>query len=250
MRKLYKRIFLSNSSSQYLKKCMHNLTSFILKIISTQYFFSKISPESPTFLWKLHRLLLKKSNAWHQLVLVNNCSYKVKYLAEGSINYVFQVYESEKLLKISRQEFYGHIELIDTRTQQSCIIMNRLAADGLAPKCEYLGGSSLFVDNAGAQINTQNFTVRELVSDYFIQLKAWSIDTGIVIVDFNEGNWCIKDNKLLLVDIDFAYTCQLQQISESHFVQRKTNVRKNQSVISILEEFLNVEEELLWSYFN
>ena len=162
---------------------------------------------------------------------------------------MFKIFGSSRLLKITKDEFYHKCDSVNAnRTQQSCLIMNQLAEEKLAPKCEYLGGSALIVDNAGPQITFEKINTRDCIIDFFSQLKNWSLKHGIVILDLNENNWCFNDARLLFVDIDFEKTCRLQEIRSHPAVKKRIDVQAYSDDIAAFAAFLNKEEQLLWNY--
>ncbi|WOH36650.1 hypothetical protein RI844_14915 [Thalassotalea fonticola] len=129
-------------------------------------------------------------------------------------------------------------------------MMNQLADEGLAPKCEYLGGCAMIVDDAGPQISVDKINTRDCIIDFFSQLLDWSLKHGIVNLDYNENNWCFNGAQLLLVDIDFDKTCRLQEIRTNPVVIKRIDVKAYSDDHAALVAFLNVEEQLLWNYLN
>ena len=229
----------------------NKILSVISLPIPSQWLFSEISPNSNVLLWKLHRFFLKNTPTWHELVLVNSHSCKVKYYAEGKYFYVFKIFGSSRLLKISRKEFYNKCDNANEyRTEQSCLIMNQLADKGLAPKCEYIGGCTMIVDHAGAQLTLEKANIRDCIINFFSQFKAWSLEHGLVIIDLNENNWCFKDGQLLLVDIDFEKTCRLQDVRTHPNVEKRIDVKTYSDDSSALAAFLKEEELILLKYLN
>lgn len=230
---------------------LRNVLLVILTFIPTQWLFSKVSSNSNILLWKFHRFFLKNTSIWHEIILMNKQSFRVKYYAEGKYLYVFKILGSNRLLKITQEEFYHKCDDVNAkRTEQSCLIMNQLAVEKLAPKCEYLGGSALIVDNAGPQITLEKINTRHCIIDFFSQLQNWSLKHGIVLLDFNENNWCFNDAQLLFVDIDFEKTCRLQEIRSNPTVKKRIDVKAYRDDIAAFAAFLNEEEQLLWNYLN
>ncbi|MEW6998855.1 hypothetical protein AADZ86_14305 [Colwelliaceae bacterium BS250] len=180
---------------------------------------------------------------------MNKQRFRVKYYAEGKYLYVFKIFGSNRLLKITQQEFYHKCDHVNAkRAEQSCLLMNQLAVAKLAPKCQYLGGSALIVDNAGPQITLEKIKTRDCIITFFSLLKNWSLKHGIVILDLNENNWCCNDEQLLFVDIDCEKTCRLQEIRSNPVVKKRIDVKAYSDDIEAFAAFLNKEEQLLWNY--
>ncbi len=80
----------------------------------------------------------------------------------------------------------------------------------------------------------------------FQQIYDWSVTTGIVVLDYNERNWCLKDGVIRLVDFDINYTCELSDIASNSIVQQRINPEAFPDQQSALRAFLAEEERLLW----
>lgn len=208
----------------------------------------RITPTAPKPIWKLHRLVLKKS-PWRRTVkLPNGQILRVRYLAEGKIHYVFRVKNDSRLLRITKRQFYSDRPTDEAYMKANCRIMNDLAASGLSVKAYHLAGGACLVEDAGPCITSQPPKTREAIDAIFKALADWSLSTGIVILDYNEGNWCIspKTAGIRLVDIDINYTCSLDIICSNEIVRGRISIDSARDDRQALEAFLAVESDLLW----
>lgn len=200
--------------------------------------------------WKLHRFFLKIWFGWRNLHLPDGRGLRVKYFAEGKYNYLFRVQGDSGLLRIARKQYYSLHELVDEQvTVENARLMNSLAEDGLSVHCRHLVGGASIVDDAGERVR-RGMIDRKLLSDFFARLKLWSVKQGRVILDYNEGNWCIKDGVLRFVDVDVNYTCPLGDIRNDRIVQNRIQGIRCDTDEQALSAFLAREEELYWRHLS
>lgn len=208
-----------------------------------------ITPDSPFILWKMHRFFLRKLRIWKNICLPDGRMFRVRYFAEGMFNYLFRVQGNASLLKITRAQYYNLVELVDGQvTEDNCRLMNSLAEKNLSAHCRYLCGGALLVEDAGKRVSRGTISDRKVLSDFFSRMKSWSIDQGVVVLDYNEGNWCMMNGVLRLVDIDVNFTCPLGMIRRSAIVLNRIQGVSCDTDEKALSAFLAREEELYWKH--
>lgn len=211
--------------------------------------FAHDGPARGWLSWKLHRLFLKHPVRWRSVVLGSFFAFRVKYLAEGRCNYMFYVKNDHRLLRITRMQFYNPSQAVDTRLAiENSRIMNSLSVAGLSVESEHVYGGALLVENAGGKLRHQHLQSREDLSVFFTRLLQWSVAQGMVVLDYNEGNWCCREGVIRLVDVDVNFMCALSEIKAHPLVRKRVRVEDYGDDISILEAFLKEEERLLWNH--
>ena len=208
--------------------------------------FLNITPKSNWILWKLHRLILKRIKRWRVLQLPNGKILRIKYFAEGKFNYVFKIKGDTRLLRITRKQFYQLSHPVDTdEVCNNCKLMNSLAEKGLSVSAKHLIGGACLVDDAGSLLVKYKCCKKDEIFKVFNDLKEWSLENKIVILDYNERNWC-KRAEIKIIDVDVNYTCLLTDIRKNKIVLKRIDVNKYNSDEMALEAFLLKEAELLW----
>jgi glycosyltransferase involved in cell wall biosynthesis len=198
---------------------------------------------------KLRRLFLVKSGLWRTISLPNGTKMTVKYLAEGRHNYVFRIRGDEFLLRISRKQYGQPNDVLDENaTKESCRLMNSMAEKGLSVHCRHLVGEVCLVEDAGHMVHKRELRDRTVLTAFFLKLGVWTLETGVVILDFNEGNWCVKDGNLKFVDVDVNRICHMSAIRDNTIVKKRTHELCLATNEQILNAFLKKEEELYWEY--
>jgi len=200
--------------------------------------------------WLLHRLCLKGMRPWFVYRWLEGEAMTLRYRVEGKIHYVFQVKGSDRLLRITRNQFYNPESSIDTSlAQKNSMLMNELADANISVKAEHLRGGALLVDDAGMSLLAGASVARLELRDLFERITNWSLNVGKVVLDYNEGNWCVRDGVMVLIDVDWACMCQLGDISKKDTVTKRVqDIRSFSSNADILKEFLRQEEILLSSW--
>ncbi len=199
--------------------------------------------------WKLHRLFLKHPIGWRSLVLGRLFAFRVKYLAEGRCNYLFRVRDDHRLLRITRKQFYNPVQPVDTPLAMgNGRVMNSLSGAGLSVESEHVYGGALLVEHAGEKLRRQHLQSRQELSDFFTRLLRWSLAHGMVVLDYNEGNWCCREGVIRLVDVDVNFMCALSEIKAHPLVRKRVRVEDYGDGIPVLEAFLREEERLLWNH--
>jgi hypothetical protein len=205
----------------------------------------RITPRSHWLMWKLHRLILKKIGMWRRLQLPGEKILMVRYRDEGTFNYIFRVRDDSRLLRITKDQFYDPAHSVDEKqTLENSRLMNSLAVSGISVRCEHLVGGACLVEDAGLGVRRQLVGDRGILEEVFTKIKKWSLETGVVILDYNEGNWCIKDGVFRLVDIDVNYTCRLSEICNNSIVLGRLGGVAG-GMEDVLVAFLRKEEQLL-----
>lgn len=195
--------------------------------------------------WKTHRAALKHVPLWRHIPLPDGMSVYGRYLAEGKHNYVFRLRDSPRLLKIRRTQFYAPRTPCDSESvSAACDLQNRLAEISASPACSHLCGGAHLVDDAGRSITRARGVPPLAVERVFAALHAWSAASGVVILDYNEGNWCWDMHLLRLVDVDVNYTCALATLPDQLLVRRRVGATTRDPVAT-LSAFIQEEESLL-----
>lgn len=209
----------------------------------------KITPDSPRLLWYWHRFLQKNLRLWTTIKLPQNERIRVRLLGEGRYNLVMEIGGEDRLLKILRAQYYDLTRPIKTEaTKRNCWYMNSLADFRISPRCEHIVGGACRVEYAGRQIVPGVISNRSIVDDIFFRIQQWSLQTGIVIVDYNEGNWCVRDNHLQFVDFDTQHTCLISEIKTDEVICKRVDTSTITEPEAILAAFLKVEAGLLWDF--
>ncbi len=208
-----------------------------------------ITPDSPRLLWYWHRFMQKKLRLWTTIELPQNERMRVRLLGEGRYNLVMEIAGEDRLLKILRAQYYDLTRPIETEeTIKNCQYMNSLADFRISPRCEHIMGGASRVEHAGDQIAPGMISNRGIVDDIFFRIQQWSLQTGIVIVDYNEGNWCVRDNHLQFVDFDTKHTCLMTEIKTDEVICKRVDTSTVTEPEAILAAFLEVEAGLLWDF--
>lgn len=200
------------------------------------------------FRWKLHRVILKSSWHWRRLYSPLGLDLEVKYLAEGGVNYVFNIRNDRRLLRITKAQFYNLDYPMDGWTVSHNIHIRALLADaGLAPAGTHLFGGVTLVEHAGIPITRVALGAEVLaaLARWFAEAAAWSRRTGIVLLDYNDGNWCWKDGRVTCVDVDSRFVCFLDSIREHPLVTRRLAGASCANDVEALDVFLAREKDLL-----
>lgn len=203
--------------------------------------------------WKLHRLALKKSPLWRRLRLPGGHLFWVRYLAEGCHYYVFRVRGRLELLKVLREQFYEPRRPVGAdEAGQGARLLNSLAGRGLAPAALWLDCGAYLVEDAGPPLLPGGLAGPEPLRRFFDELRAWSLETGLVLLDYNEDNWCRDPatGAVKLVDVEPALTCPLEAMACNEIVRRRLDpaVLAAGQPAQLLAAFLEAEMELLWRH--
>jgi len=175
--------------------------------------------------------------------------FRVKYLAEGRFNYLFRVRGDSWLLRITRTQYYSLAGPVNEQeTADNCRLMNSLAEKGLSVHCRQMSGGALLVEDAGERVRRGTISDRKILSDFFSRLKSWSIEQGTVVLDYNEGNWCMRDGVLRFIDVDVNYVCSLNSIRNNRIVLNRIQGICCDTDEQALSTFLEREEDLYWRY--
>lgn len=211
-------------------------------------FYSAITPKSSALLWKIHRLYLKHVPLWFEIVLPDGQTMTIKYLSEGKMNYLFYVQEEERLLRILREQFYNLSGPVKSKeVLRNCELMNSLAEREISISCSPLYGGACLVQNAGKLLKYSRLTDRTGLHDVFTQIEEWSLDNRVVLLDYNENNWCYESGRIRFIDVDANFTCPLSSIRGNEIVNRRvTAAQRIKTDEEALKYFLKEEESLLW----
>jgi hypothetical protein len=151
----------------------------------------------------------------------------------------------DRLLRITKAQFYNPEHAVDEeQTLENCRIMNSLDKSGISVRCQHIAGGACLVEDAGNSVQRNLVGQKKIIEEAFRKLEKWSLDTGVVILDYNEGNWCIKAGVLRLIDIDMRYTCRLSEICHNPIVLKHIDCGVN-SIEKTLTAFLEKEAQLL-----
>ena len=209
----------------------------------------RITPSSPRFLWYWHRFMQKKLRLWTTIVLPQSERLQIRLLGEGRHNLVMEIAGEECLLRILRIQYYDLSQPLQTEeTIENCRYMNSLADFEISPRCEHIVGGASRVEHAGNLIAPGMISSRAVIDDIFSRIRRWSLQTGIVIVDYNEGNWCLRDGHLQFVDFDTQYTCLMSELKTNKVICKRIDTTRLEEPEAILEAFLEVEAGLLWDF--
>lgn len=209
----------------------------------------RITPDAPRPLWYWHRFMQKKLRLWTSITLPQSERLRVRFLGEGRHRLVMEIAGEERLLKILRAQYYDLTLPIGTAaTIDNCQHLNSLADLHISPRCDHIAGGAFRVDHAGEVIAPGVISDRAIVEDVFSRLRQWSIQTGMVILDYNEGNWCVRDGRLQFVDFDMQYTCLFSELKTNEVICKRIDTAKMEDPEAMLDAFLEIEAGLLWSF--
>lgn len=203
--------------------------------------------------WKLHRLVLKKSPLWRRLRLPGGRLFWVRHLAEGCNYYVFRVRGRLELLKVLRAQFYEPHRVVGAdEVRRGAELLNSLAERGLAPAATWLDCGAYLVEDAGQPLLPGGLAGPEPLRRFFADLRAWSLETELVLLDYNEDNWCRDPitGAIKLVDVEPAFTCPLAGMAGNEIVRRRLDpaLLAAGEPARLLEAFLAAELDLLWCH--
>lgn len=199
--------------------------------------------------WKLHRVALKHIRTWRRWQVPDGSgTLHLRYLGEGKVHYVFRVKELGRLLRITRAQFYHPDRVLDAATSvRTCELMNDLAEHRISVACRHLGGGACLVDDAGQLLSGAHVTALDCIDPIFTAIVDWSLKRGTVLLDYNEGNWCVDQGVVRLVDIDVNFTCLLADIRRNEIVRKRIDTEVADSDESALRAFVEAERRLLWA---
>jgi hypothetical protein len=206
---------------------------------------------APWFLWKAHRLVLRKWPFWRPFTLPDGRRMHVRYLAEGKFNYVFRVRGDRRLLKVARKYFYAPREAYDpAEILANCALMNELAAWSLSGRGEHLGGGACMMEDCGRALSSCPSVGTAAVDRAFGDLERYSLAHGTVPLDLHEDNWCWDGERLRLVDVDSTRTCRLDEMSDNESVRQRVPDAGGSAPPVVLKAFLAEEKRLLLAWLS
>ncbi len=209
----------------------------------------RITPSSPRLLWYWHRFMQKKLRLWTTIQLPQSENLRVRFLGEGRNNLVMKIAGEERLLKIARAQYYDlSCPILSDITINNCRYSNSLADFQIGPRCEHIIGGASRVEHAGTVIKPGIIETQKTVEEVFYRIHQWSLETGIVILDYNEGNWCERDGRLKFVDFDTRNTCLMSELKTEEVICKRVDTTKLAKPESILKAFLEIEAGLLWDF--
>lgn len=173
--------------------------------------------------WKLHRVSLKHSTHWFPLAVTAERVYQVRFRAEGSRYYIFDLRDHPRqVLRISKRHYYFGARAVEAKImQRNLALYQALAAHGLAPRTQPLAGEACLVDCLPTTLPAVPPPHHGLVTDFFDRLRAFTKQTQTVITDFVADNFAVADGRMWLIDVEEAMSCLVAEAPTDPVVQQR-----------------------------